>query len=122
MKNILAWAIIAIIPLLMINGITSLSIQEIPNNIPMMNCMDYDFHANFMNGELPVEMKFYTIENGEEEFFKRDISKERFKSTLLHCGHDYNAIYTFADGKVVTDSFIIPEYNPLIDKIWVVKI
>jgi len=93
-----------VILFVIVNGIQS------AHKIPLAKCLDYDYKVEFVGGELPIEMEFFI----DDELFKRDTADKRFKSTLLHCGHDYKAVFS-SEGYDDVEVFIpVPEYNPII--------
>jgi len=115
MKNKkIIWVVGIILALILLNATNSLS--NIKQNIPLIRCFDYDYIIEFKESDLPVRITFYILEDGKEELFKEDIANEQIKSTLLHCGHDYKAVYEFDGYEKFTDYVSIPEYNPVIKK------
>ena len=109
-----------LIGILILNNVHS--IDDLKQQIPLLGCLDYDYQMEFNEDELPVEIEFYILENGNEEYFKREIVNDRFESTLLHCGHDYKVIYTFNNYEPFIDYISIPESNPVIRKVTKISI
>ena len=101
--------------LIVINNVHS--VGDIKQTIPLLKCIDYDYQMEFNELELPVEIEFYQINNGEEIFFKREIANEKFETTHLHCGYDYKVVYLFKDYEPFIDYVSIPEVNPVINKV-----
>ena len=115
MKHKMIYIILGIIlGLIFLNHVNTLG--DIKQNIPLIKCLDYNYQIEFDEEELPVEIKFYILDDGKEEFFKKEIANEKFKSTLLHCGHDYKVVYSFDNYRPFIDYVSIPENNPVIQK------
>lgn len=116
MKHKIAYTILGItLGLIFLNHVHNLN--DVKQNIPLIRCQDYNYQIEFDESELPVEINFYIIEDGKEKFFKKEIANEKFESTLLHCGHDYKAVYEFENYKPFVDYISIPEVNPVIQKV-----
>lgn len=113
-KTIIIGTILLIVLFILANGITSA--KELTEKVPLSRCADYDYLMEFDESALPVELTFYTIDGGTEEYFKVDTAREKLSETILHCGHNYKVVYTFKDGKSFIDYFSIPGLNPLVRK------
>lgn len=112
-KKILFGVSSIILIFIFINGIRS--VEEFTDKIPLKTCLDYAYKLEFEESELPVTVTYYTIETGEEIFFKTEIIETTKFTTDLHCGHEYKAVYQLSSGEF-TDYFTIPKTNPLIFK------
>lgn len=100
------WAVLLIILVVVVIG--QVTNKGMVSNVILMGCEDYTYNMEFNTA--PVNMIFYTTDNGVPEIFKTDYTIENKFSTILHCGHKYKAVYSAEGYKDYTEEFEVGKY------------